>query len=62
LLQCKCSAFAKHLHLSVIRSVKEQCWPLRRLHRNRFVSAVSFAASAEETNYTCALTLGQQVF
>ncbi|MEO3960817.1 hypothetical protein, partial [Chromobacterium piscinae] len=33
------------LHLSVIRSVKEQCWPLRRLHRNRFVSAVSFAAA-----------------
>ncbi|AAQ58082.1 hypothetical protein CV_0404 [Chromobacterium violaceum ATCC 12472] len=30
LLQCKYSAFAKHLHLSVIRSVKEQCWPLRR--------------------------------
>ncbi|WP_261174219.1 hypothetical protein, partial [Chromobacterium amazonense] len=22
-------AFAKHLHLSVIRSVKEQCWSLR---------------------------------
>ncbi|WP_235429425.1 hypothetical protein, partial [Chromobacterium vaccinii] len=46
------SAFAKHLHLSVIRSVKEQCCPPRRLHRNRFVSAVSFAASAEEANYT----------
>ncbi|WP_230678251.1 hypothetical protein, partial [Chromobacterium violaceum] len=38
--------------LSVIRSVKEQCRSLRRHHRNRFVSAVLFAASAEEANYT----------
>ncbi|MCD4499805.1 hypothetical protein, partial [Chromobacterium vaccinii] len=33
-------------------SVKEQCRSPRRHHRNRFVSAVSFAASAEEANYT----------
>ncbi|AAQ61591.1 hypothetical protein CV_3929 [Chromobacterium violaceum ATCC 12472] len=29
-MQCKYSAFAKHLHLSVIHSVKEQCRSLRR--------------------------------
>ncbi|UTH74528.1 hypothetical protein [Chromobacterium sp. IIBBL 290-4] len=45
-------AFTKHLHLSVIRSVKEQCRCSFRHLGNRFVSAVSFAASAEEANYT----------
>ncbi|WP_233201198.1 hypothetical protein, partial [Chromobacterium alticapitis] len=44
--------FAKHLHLSVIRSVKEQCLRCFRRTGNCFVSAASFAASAEEANYT----------
>ncbi|WP_233164395.1 hypothetical protein, partial [Chromobacterium sp. ASV23] len=38
LLQCKYLAFAKHLHLSVIRSVKEQCFRCDH-RRNLFRSA-----------------------
>ncbi|MEJ8674791.1 hypothetical protein, partial [Chromobacterium amazonense] len=38
LLQCKFLAFAKHLHLSVIRSVKERCLRCDRC-RNLFRSA-----------------------